>query len=103
MGEMKYLVTDGNGIVARVDVICGRSCMGRICSTPPIPGNFTEQDGILQMVIFSGLTRHLGSAADVAPTATPGFGPVIGVMSVGGDSEITAEDVELDNLQTVSR
>ena len=63
----------------------------------------TEQVGMLQMVIFSGLKRHLGSAADVAPTATPGFGPVMGVMSVGGDSEITAEDVELDNLQTVSR
>ena len=45
----------------------------------------TEQVGILQMVIFSALKRHLGSAAEVAQTTTPGGGPVIGWMAAGED------------------
>jgi len=78
-------------------VVHGKNLFG-----PADSKELTEQVGILQMVIFSGLKRHLGSAAEVAPTATPGGGPVIGWMAAGGNSEITAEDIALDTLQTAS-
>jgi hypothetical protein len=55
-----------------------------------------KQVGLLRVVVFAALKRHLGIGPNELPAFSSAGGPVVSWMSPSGYHVITDEDIELD-------